>query len=147
MAIAALHGDSWICNACAGVSPSRLNTFAQPRHEISEPVNRTSERMLRMLQCNAQLQELFDRLATESISVCLIRETKFSENCHSQSTTASDLAAPPPTVEGPCSPWLKMGIVFHVPLKATARFWKDSPYKSRSPAKGGRQFTTCTRRP
>ncbi len=83
-ATTALHGGSWICNRCAVAPPSRSNTVAQSRTEVSEPPCRTSKPTLRILQWNAdglytKVQELRDRLAAESIDVCLIQETKFPE--------------------------------------------------------------------
>ncbi len=98
-ATAALHGGSWICNRCAVVPPSRPNIAAQPRTEVSEPPCRTSKHMLRILQWNAdglstKVQELRDRLAAQSINVCLIQETKLAEKDASppfSCTTQSDL--------------------------------------------------------
>ncbi len=73
------HGGSWICNRCAVVPPSRSNTAAQARTEVSEPPYRTSKPTLFILRWNAdglstKVQELRDRLAAESI-----RETKLAE--------------------------------------------------------------------
>ncbi len=64
--------------------PSRLNTTAQSRTEVLEPPCRKRKPTLRILQWNAddlsiKVQELRDRLAAESIDVCLIQETKLAE--------------------------------------------------------------------
>ncbi len=52
--------------------------------EVSKPPYRTSKPTLRILQWNTdglstKVQELHDRLAAESIDVCLIQETKLVE--------------------------------------------------------------------
>ncbi len=92
--------------------------------------------MLRILQWNAdglstKVQELRDRLAAESIDVCLIQVTKLTEKDASRlskATTQSELTAPAPTGEEVYSPWLRKAYFSDVVLKTTALLWKDSPY-------------------
>ncbi len=63
-------------------SPSRPNTFAQLRTEISEPPSCSSKPTLCVCTdgLSSNVQELCDRLVTKSIDVYLIQETKVAEN-------------------------------------------------------------------
>ncbi len=108
--------------------------------------------MLRILQWNAdglstKVQELRDRLAAESIDVCLIQKTKLTEKDASrlsQATTQSELTAPALTGEEVYSPWLKKALFSNVTLKTSVLLWKNSPYKSSCPVEDGRRFTIFT---
>ncbi len=93
------------------------------------------------------MQELRDRLAAESIDVCLIQETKLTEKDAyrlSKATSQSELTAQVPTGEEVYSPWLKMAYFSDVMLKTTALLCKDSPYKSSCPDEDGRRFIVYT---